>query len=46
MSATWHKCKNCGVWHLGNVFCDRCLKRGQTEWTIRTNQVRKARCWR
>ena len=46
VSAVWHKCKNCGVWHRGGVFCDRCLQRGRTEWTIKTNRVRKAKWWR
>lgn len=49
------QCRNCGAWHLpppspsrasGGDFCEFCLRKGRSDWTVRTNRVRKPKWWR
>lgn len=37
-------CPRCRAWHSGEK-CDPCERKGQTEWTVRTNQTREPK-WR
>lgn len=43
----WCRCRNCGVWHRGGGgFCERCLRSGRTEETVRVAKLRTPRWWR
>ena len=45
MEHTMTRCPSCGAYHSGKV-CEPCARKGQTEWTVRTNQMRKPKWWR
>ena len=45
MSKGWIRCPSCGAWHSGKV-CEPCERKNMTEWTVKTNQMRKPKWWR
>ena len=50
MSKAWMQYRNCGAWHKaspsGGDFCEFCLRKGLSDWTVRTNRARRPKSWR